>query len=132
MNKPNIQVVAAIIRNTQNQIYITQRLTGKDFAQYFEFPGGKIETGESPEDTLIRELQEEIDITPLQYQLFHQFSFEYPQKHIDFYFYQVTQWQGMPFGKEGQQGFWLEYTKLDSNKFPPANKIIIEKLKETK
>ena len=58
MSKPIIQVSAGIIRNEFGQIYLTQRLEGQDFAQSLEFPGGKVDPNETPEEALKRELED--------------------------------------------------------------------------
>ncbi|EJS87759.1 hypothetical protein AAUPMB_12616 [Pasteurella multocida subsp. multocida str. Anand1_buffalo] len=84
MTKPLVQVAAGIIRNEFGQIYVTQRLEGQDFAQALEFPGGKVDDGESPEQALRRELEEEIGIHILNATLYERFQFEYPTKMISF------------------------------------------------
>ncbi|VEI46491.1 mutator MutT protein [Actinobacillus equuli] len=84
MNKPTIQVAAGIIRNEFGQIYLTQRLEGQDFAQALEFPGGKVDTGETPEEALKRELEEEIGIHVLSAFPYESFRFDYPTKVIEF------------------------------------------------
>ncbi|MDH2924205.1 8-oxo-dGTPase [Nicoletella semolina] len=129
MVKPRIQVAAAIIRNEFRQIYLTQRLEGQDFAQSLEFPGGKVDVGETPEEALARELEEEIGIHILSAFPYEHFSFEYPNRTIEFFFYLVEEWVGEPFGREGQEGFWIEQSELEEGKFPPANLELIRKLK---
>ncbi|WP_249962631.1 8-oxo-dGTP diphosphatase MutT [Histophilus somni] len=128
MMKPIIQVAAGIIRNEFGQIYLTQRLEGQDFAQSLEFPGGKVDQHETPEQALARELEEEIGIHVLSAVLFERFSFEYPTKIIQFHFYLVEQWIGEPFGREGQEGMWVDQNELDDSQFPPANFKLIQRL----
>lgn len=65
-----LQIAVGIIRNPQNQIFITQRAADAHMANKWEFPGGKIESGETPEEALVRELQEEVGITPVGATLF--------------------------------------------------------------
>ena len=129
MNKPTIQVAAGIIRNEFGQIYLTQRLEGQDFAQALEFPGGKVDTGETPEEALKRELEEEIGIHVLSAFPYESFRFDYPTKVIEFFFYLVEEWVGEPFGREGQEGFWVAQADLDESEFPPANSRLIQRLK---
>ncbi|WP_373818164.1 8-oxo-dGTP diphosphatase MutT [Glaesserella sp.] len=129
MSKPLVQVAAGIIRNEFGQIYLTQRLEGQDFAQSLEFPGGKINEGETPAAALNRELEEEIGIHVLSAFPYEHFSFDYPTKVIEFFFYLVEEWVGEPFGREGQEGFWIAQTDLEEGQFPPANAELIKKLK---
>ncbi|SQE31985.1 8-oxo-dGTP diphosphatase [Mannheimia haemolytica] len=86
MSKPIIQVSAGIIRNEFGQIYLTQRLEGQDFAQSLEFPGGKVDPNETPEEALKRELEEEIGIQVLSAFPYENFCFEYPTKSLNFSF----------------------------------------------
>ena len=59
---------------------------------------------------------------------YERFQFEYPTKILDFSFYLVTEWIGEPFGREGQEGFWLEQSELDAGQFPPANLKLVQRL----
>lgn len=129
MNKPTIQVAAGIIRNEFKQIYLTRRLEGQDFAQSLEFPGGKVHVGEAPEQALARELEEETGIQVLSAFPYEHFVFDYPTKQIEFFFYLVEEWVGEPFGREGQEGFWIDQAELEEGQFPPANADLIRKLK---
>ena len=129
MAKPVIQVAAGIIRNEFKQIYLTQRLEGQDFAQSLEFPGGKVDEGETPEQALARELEEEVGIHILGAFPYEHFRFEYPTKTIEFFFYLIEEWVGEPFGREGQEGFWIDQAELEEGQFPLANKMLIQKLK---
>lgn len=129
MSKPTIQVAAGIIRNEFKQIYLTRRLEGQDFAQSLEFPGGKVHTDETAEQALARELEEEIGIQVLSTFPYEHFVFDYPTKQIEFFFYLVEEWVGEPFGREGQEGFWIDQAELEEGQFPPANTDLIRKLK---
>ena len=73
-------------------------------------------------------MEEEIGIHILNAELYERFQFEYPIKILDFSFYLVTEWIGEPFGREGQEGFWLEQSELDAGQFPPANLKLIQRL----
>lgn len=128
MTKPIIQVAAGIIRNEFGQIYLTRRQDGQDFAESLEFPGGKVDGNETPEEALRRELEEEIGIHVLSAFPYEHFSFDYPTKVIEFFFYLVEEWVGEPFGREGQDGFWINQSDLEEGQFPPANADLIKKL----
>lgn len=129
MTKPIIQVAAGIIRNEFGQLYLTRRQDGQDFAESLEFPGGKVDGEETPEEALRRELEEEIGIHVLSAFPYEHFSFDYPNKVIEFFFYLVEEWVGEPFGREGQDGFWIAQSELEEGQFPPANAELIRKLK---
>ncbi|WP_105902275.1 8-oxo-dGTP diphosphatase MutT [Vibrio gangliei] len=122
-------IVAAIILNPQqDQIFITKRPAKLHKGGFWEFPGGKVEEGESAEQGLIRELQEEIDITATQLELFEHFDFDYTDKSLTFDFFVVSAFEGKPYGKEGQEGKWVAMNDLNGYAFPEANEPVLEKV----
>ncbi|GLT15984.1 8-oxo-dGTP diphosphatase MutT [Vibrio algivorus] len=124
-----VHIVAAIILNEQqDQIFITKRPEKLHKGGYWEFPGGKVELGESAEQGLIRELQEEIDITATEMSLFEHFDFDYSEKSLTFDFFVVSAFEGKPYGKEGQQGKWVAVGDLNDYAFPEANVPVLEKV----
>ena len=123
-----LQIAVGIIRNPEGDIFITQRAADAHMANKLEFPGGKIESDETPEQALIRELQEEVGITVTTSSLFDKLEYQFPDRHITLWFFLVESWQGEPWGKEGQPGRWVAQQKLVAEEFPPANAPVIEKL----
>ncbi|MEH4660950.1 8-oxo-dGTP diphosphatase MutT [Phytobacter diazotrophicus] len=123
-----LQIAVGIIRNPQREIFITQRAADAHLANKWEFPGGKIEEGETPEQAVIRELHEEVGIKAGAASLFDKLEYRFPDRHITLWFYLVEQWEGEPWGKEGQPGRWVHQTQLLADEFPPANEPVISKL----
>ncbi|POP42045.1 8-oxo-dGTP diphosphatase MutT [Superficieibacter electus] len=123
-----LQIAVGIIRNPQNEIFITRRAADAHMANKLEFPGGKIEASETPEQALIRELQEEVGITPCEATLFEKLEYAFPDRHITLWFWLVERWEGDPWGKEGQPGRWIAVSELNADAFPPANEPVIAKL----
>nr|WP_115915446.1 8-oxo-dGTP diphosphatase MutT [Escherichia coli] len=81
-----LQIAVGIIRNENNEIFITRRAADAHMANKLEFPGGKIEMGETPEQAVVRELQEEVGITPQHFSLFEKLEYEFPDRHITLWF----------------------------------------------
>ncbi|MDM8041491.1 8-oxo-dGTP diphosphatase [Klebsiella quasipneumoniae] len=123
-----LQIAVGIIRNPEGDIFITQRAADAHMANKQEFPGGKIESAETPEQALIRELQEEVGITVTTFSLFDKLEYQFPDRHITLWFFLVESWEGEPWGKEGQPGQWMARQALDPAAFPPANEPVIRKL----
>ena len=123
-----LQISVGIIRNAEGEIYITQRAADAHMAHKWELHGGKIEAEESPEQAVIRELQEEVGITVTSLQQFDKLEYQFPDRHITLWFWLVDGWEGEPWGKEGQPGRWVAQRELVAGEFPPANAPVIEKL----
>ncbi|MDX7568959.1 8-oxo-dGTP diphosphatase MutT, partial [Serratia marcescens] len=83
-------------------VFITQRPLTSHMGGYWEFPGGKLEDKETPEQSLYRELQEEIGINVTQCQLLETVEHDFIDRHITLSFFLVTEWENKPYGKEGQ------------------------------
>jgi 8-oxo-dGTP diphosphatase len=129
-----VHVAVAIIQKTTSEFLLASRPHGKGWAGWWEFPGGKIETGETPEHALTRELQEELGITPIQIQQWLTRRFDYQQTHdaeaktVLLHFYFVTRWQGELAAKEGQQLSWQNPQKITVSPVLPANAPIMKAL----
>jgi len=125
-----ILVVACALVDTDKRVLIAQRPEGKALAGLWEFPGGKVEPGERPEATLIRELQEEIGITvkeaclaPLTFA-----SHAYETFHLLMPLYICRRWDGEVIAREGQNFAWVRANKLRDYPMPPADIPLIPHL----
>lgn len=127
-------VAVAILQQEEGIFLLASRPPGKPWAGYWEFPGGKIEAGETPEQALVRELQEELGVTPSKFQPWLQRRFDYPETHdssaktVHLHFFFVTQWQGELTPKEGQALSWQVPNNVFVAPVLPANISIIKAL----
>ena len=131
MTLKQLNIAAGIIRNSAKEIFITQRDASSHMAGFWEFPGGKIESGETPEQAVIRELQEEVGIDAEAPVLLKTLEHRFPDRIITLYFFLVEEWQGEPYGKEGQPKRWVKQSELKAEDFPPANEAIVNALKNS-
>lgn len=122
-----IKVVAAIIKEG-NKILATQRGYG-EFQGGWEFPGGKIELGETKEEALIREIREELDTEIVVEELFDTVEYDYPNFHFSMNCFICSIKEGNFVLKEHQEARWLTKETLDSVEWLPADQGLIEKLK---
>lgn len=122
------RVSAAIIRQ-ENKIFVTQRGYGK-FKGYWEFPGGKIEAGETPEQALYREILEELDTEVAVGELVETVEYDYPDFHLVLYCFFCTVRSGNLYLKEHADARWLSKENLDSVEWLPADLDLIRKLKQ--
>ena len=127
----NIVLVAACaLVDPDGRVLLAQRPQGKPMAGLWEFPGGKVETGERPEETLIRELEEELGIVvkeaclaPLTFA-----SHTYPDFHLVMPLYVCRRWDGTVTAKEGQKLVWVRPNRLREYPMPPADVPLVAHL----
>ena len=123
-----MEVVAGVIRDARGRVLVTRRTEGRDLAGLWEFPGGKREPGESPEQALTRELQEELGIDVRIGDPLIAVAQQYPYKRLRLDVRMVTHWQGTPRGHEGQALAWVPREKLVGYAMPPADRPVVAAL----
>lgn len=129
-----VHVAVAIIQKPNSEFLLASRPHGKGWAGWWEFPGGKIEAGESAEHALIRELQEELGITPSHIQPWLTRTYDYPATHdsaaktVKLHFFFVSTWQGSLRGLENQQLSWQNANNISVSPILPANVPILKAL----
>ena len=129
---PIILVVAVALVDVDGRVLIAQRPEGKSMAGLWEFPGGKVETGETPEHALIRELQEEIgiDVTENCLAPFTFASHRYDDFHLLMPLYVCRVWDGAVVAREGQTLKWVRALDLKDYPMPPADIPLIAMLRD--
>jgi len=128
--KPLVIVAACALVDADRRVLVTERPSGKSMAGLWEFPGGKLEPGETPEECIIRELAEELGIkviapclAPLTFA-----SHDYVQFHILMPLFVCRRWTGTPVAQEGQKLQWVRANALRSIAMPPADEPLIAHL----
>jgi len=130
--RKHVLVVAAALIDADSRVLLARRPTGKAMAGQWEFPGGKIEPGETPEQALIRELREElgIDVTESCLAPIAFVSHDYDHFHLVMPLYAIRQWRGQPSAKEGQTLVWAGKDKLNAYPMPPADIPLVAQLRD--
>ncbi len=127
---PLLVVVACVLVDADGKVLLAQRPKGRSMAGLWEFPGGKLELGETPEACIIRELQEELGITakaaclaPLTFA-----SHAYEDVHLLMPLYVARRWEGVVTPLEGQKLAWVRLNELRSYEMPPADEPLVAML----
>jgi 8-oxo-dGTP diphosphatase len=126
--RKSIEVVAAVIRDG-DRIFATQRGYG-DFKDGWEFPGGKTEQGETPEQALIREIREELDTEIQVGDLLETVEYDYPKFHLTMHCFWCEVVQGNLVLREAEAAKWLTKDTLDSVDWLPADITLVDKIRE--
>tara|TARA_R110002072_G_scaffold1429_6_gene12063 strand:+ start:99 stop:512 length:414 start_codon:yes stop_codon:yes gene_type:complete len=122
-DRPVIYVAACALVDADKRVLIARRPEGKPMAGLWEFPGGKIEAGETPERALMRELREELGVEPCE-RCLHPFAFvshAYPEFHIVMTLFVCRQWDGFPDPREGQTLKWVRPENFKDFEMPAAD-----------
>jgi 8-oxo-dGTP diphosphatase len=130
MINKRVEVVAAIVVDSQHRILMAQRADWQHQGGKWEFPGGKIESGETHMQALARELKEEVDVQIEQQacELFKAVHHDYSDKQVSLYFYLVEGFSGTAKGLEGQPVMWVNAQTLPQLAIPDANQAIVDAL----
>ncbi|HSH97337.1 MAG: Nudix family hydrolase [Methylophilaceae bacterium] len=123
-----VNAAVGVLRRADGQVLLAQRPEGKPWAGWWEFPGGKIEQGESALVALKRELHEELGIEVLVAYPWLTRSFDYPERQVKLHFFMVRDWSGEPEGCEGQVLSWQYPDGLNVSPMLPANAPILNAL----
>ena len=128
----SVLVSAVALIDKDSRILLAERPVGKALAGMWEFPGGKVHAGETPEAALIRELKEELGID-VQESCLAPFTFvthEYENFRLLMLLYVCRKWQGIPQGLEGQKLTWKRVNEMSDLPMPPADKPLVASLRD--
>lgn len=132
MTKPILLVAAAALVDSDNRVLLSKRPEGKQLAGLWEFPGGKVDTGETPEEALIRELEEELGIEVCDTCLapFTFASHPYREFHLLMPLFLCRNWDGDIIPREGQEIAWVRAKRLADYPMPPADAPLVPWLRD--
>lgn len=115
-----VEVAVGVLVRADGAVLFGQRLAGKPYAGWWEFPGGKLEPGESVEQALARELREELGIEVRESRPWVVREYRYPHAHVRLHFQRIVSWEGEPRGREGQSLAWRHPSAIDLAPLLPA------------
>jgi 8-oxo-dGTP diphosphatase len=124
-----IQVAAGILMDARRRVLLMQRLPGKHLAGLWEFPGGKVELGETVAQALVRELDEELGVEILGSTPLISIPWRYPEKAVRLHALLVTEWNGEPRAREGHPLRWVAVRDMDAAEMPAADAPILAALR---
>lgn len=128
MTHRRLRVVCAVIQRADGHVLIARRLPHQPLGGLWEFPGGKLEPGESEQAALARELEEEVGLNPTEASHWMDIHHRYPDKDVTLHVWRVTDWTGTFEGRLGQPLEWVSPAALKSREFPAANLSIVNAL----
>jgi len=123
-----VRVAVGILRRPDGRVLLAQRLAGTPYSGYWEFPGGKLEPGESAYDALGRELDEELGIAVERAAPWLVRHYPYAHAHVELNFFRVFAWRGEPVGRDGQAIAWQMPGAFEVTPLLPANEPILDAL----
>lgn len=126
----SIHVVAGVIQDARGRILLARRTETRDMPGLWEFPGGKREPGESSEQALVRELQEELGIEAEVGEWLMEVPQLYPDKRLRLEVRRIAGWKGQPRGREGQALTWVSPDRLGRYSMPPADLPVVAMLRQ--
>ena len=125
-----VLVAACALVDRDKRVLLARRPPGKAMAGLWEFPGGKVEPGERPEDCLIREMHEELGVV-IRHPCLAPFAFAshaYPDFHLLMPLWVCRRWEGEPQPREGQELAWVRPIRMNEYEMPPADRPLVDLL----
>lgn len=130
ITEPDVTLVVAVgvVADSQGRLLIGERPQGKAYAGQWEFPGGKLEPGETVFEALVREFREELNLQVEAAHALFSCAHAYPDREVELHFWQVTEYQGKAQGVEGQNLRWVHSDDLASVNFLEGNRALLKRV----